>query len=292
MAGRSRFQNKHKSRMRVVILTIDQPNQVALCRKLEPHCDIGAIVLSENVPRKTPSTPRLVHSLINRASARLAGRPFVNAWQQLQKSYHESYPSYPDTRIVRVKNVNDAATIQTIEEISPDLVIVSGTNMVGKRILGMAAQGIGAVNLHTGLSPYIKGGPNCTNWCLAAGAFHLIGNTVMWLDPGIDSGNIIASEQTPLTGRETLSELHWKVMEHAQAMYVSVVAKLARAEPVPSVPQDTIGSGKTYYSIDWNLRAMLNARYNFKNQYRAYFTDPSRQLTQASSLTLLPILES
>lgn len=278
--------------MRVVILTMDQPNQAALCRKLEQHCDISAIVLSQNVPRKTPPATRRLHSLVNRASARLVGRPFVNAWQQLQKSYNESYANYPDTQIVRVKNVNDAATIQTIEGISPDLVIVSGTNMVGRRILEMAAHGIGAVNLHTGLSPYIKGGPNCTNWCLAEGSFHLIGNTVMWLDPGIDSGNIIASEQTNLTGRETLSELHWKVMEHAQAMYVSVVAKLARGEWVPSVPQDSIGSGKTYYSIDWDLQAMLNARYNFKNQYRTYFTDPSRQLVQTSSLTLLPILES
>ncbi|MGZ8835434.1 MAG: formyltransferase family protein [Pyrinomonadaceae bacterium] len=202
-----------------------------------------------------------------------------------------SYANFPEAPTVRVKNVNDPATIRTIEEISPDLIIVSGTNLVGKRILEMASQRIGAVNLHTGLSPYIKGGPNCTNWCLAERSFHLIGNTVMCLDPGIDSGNIIASEQTRLTGCETLAGLHWKVMEHAQAMYVSVVSKLARGDSVPSRAQDSIDAGKTYYSIDWNLRAMLNARYNFKHHYRSYFTDPERQLAQTSSLILLPILE-
>ena len=278
--------------MKVVILTMDQANQAALCHKLEPHCEIGAIVLSENVPRKSTPATRRVHSVVNRASARLAGRPFVNAWQKLQASYKQLYAHFPDAPIVRVKNINDAAAIRTIEETSPDLIIVSGTNLVGKRILEMASHGIGAVNLHTGLSPYIKGGPNCTNWCLAERSFHFIGNTVMWLDPGIDSGNIIASEQTTLTGRETLAGLHWKVMEHAQAMYVSVVAKLARGESVPSVPQDRIASGKTYNSIDWNLWAMLNARYNFKYHYRSYFTDPERQSAQTSSLVLLPILEA
>jgi methionyl-tRNA formyltransferase len=281
-----------KGSMKVVILTIDQPNQAALCRKLEPHCEIAAIVLSENVPRKSPPVARRMRSLINRASTRVAGRPFIHAWQQLQRSYQESYGDLPAAPIVRVKNVNDAATIRAIEKVSPDLIIVSGTNLVGRKVLEMSSRGIGAVNLHTGLSPYIKGGPNCTNWCLAERSFHLIGNTVMWLDPGIDSGNIIASEQTRLTGQETLAELHWEVMEHAQAMYVTVIGKLARGESVPSVAQDSIGTGKTFYSIDWNLRAMLNARHNFENHYRLFFTNAEGRLAHTSRLTLLPILEA
>lgn len=276
--------------MRAVILTLEQANQAALCHKLKSQCDVAAVVLSENVPRKRAAPARQLQSFVNRVSARLAGRPFIDAWRQLQISYESSYPNFPDVPLVRVRNINDAATIRVIEETSPDLIIVSGTNLVGRKIIALGADRIGVVNLHTGLSPYIKGGPNCTNWCLAEGSFHLIGNTVLWLDAGIDSGNIIASEQTALTGSETLAELHWKVMEHAHAMCVCVVSKLARGESVPSVPQDSLGSGKTYYNIDWNAPAMLKARYNFKHHYRSYFTNRERQSVTPKA-TVLPILE-
>jgi methionyl-tRNA formyltransferase len=220
----------------------------------------------------------------------LLGHPFIAAWQQLQDSYAELYPHFPDVPLVRVKNINDPATIKVIEETSPDLILVSGTNLVGKKIIEIASRRSGVLNLHTGLSPYIKGGPNCTNWCLAERDFHLIGNTVMWLDAGIDSGNIIASEQTALSGSETLTELHWKVMEHAHAMCVCVVAKLASSESVPSVPQHSLGSGKTFYTADWNARAILRARHNFRRHYRSYFTDRDRQLA-GSRTAVLPILE-
>lgn len=277
--------------MKVVILTGDQPNQAALCHKLKPHCEISAIVLSENRSRKSPPPARQLRLLANRISGRLAGRPFINAWQQLQQSYRELYPNFPEVPIVRVQNVNDALTVQTIEKNSPDLIIVSGTNLVGRKIIGLTSQKMRMVNLHTGLSPYIKGAPNCTNWCLAEKSFHLIGNTVMWLDAGIDTGNIIASEQTPLNGHETLDELHWKVMEHAHAMLVQAVRKLAKGESLSSIPQDSIDAGKTFYNIDWDASAMLKARRNFKRHYSSYFADTERRRVQASALKLLPISE-
>jgi folate-dependent phosphoribosylglycinamide formyltransferase PurN len=277
--------------MKVIILTGDEAIQAALCHKLKPHCDIKAIILSENVPRKSPPASRQLRLLVNRVAGRLIGSPFVTAWRQLQQSYKELYPSFPDAPIIRVKNVNDAATIHAIEETSPDLIIVSGTNLVGRKIIEMASNRMGVVNLHTGISPYVKGGPNCTNWCLAEMSFHLIGNTVMWLDAGIDTGNILATEQTPLTGHETLSELHWKVMEHAHSLYVKAVCKLAKGEPVPAIPQDSIGAGKTFYTINWGGWAMLKARLNFKRHYSSYFANTGRQRVQASGLTLHPISE-
>lgn len=277
--------------MKVVILTGDQPNQAALCHKLKPHCEISAIVLSENRSRKSPPHARRLRLLVNRISGRLAGRPFINAWQQLQQSYRTLYPNFPEVPVVRVQNVNDALTVQTIEENAPDLIIVSGTNLVGRKIIGLTSQKMRMVNLHTGLSPYIKGAPNCTNWCLAEKSFHLIGNTVMWLDAGIDTGNIIASEQTPLNGDETLDELHWKVMEHAHAMLVQAVRKLAGGETLSSIPQDSIDAGKTFYNIDWDASAMLKARRNFRRHYASYFTDTERRRVQASALKLLPISE-
>ena len=276
-------------RFRAIVLTGAQPNQAALCHKLSAHCEIAAIVLSENVPRQQPTTLRKLRLLANRISGRLVGYSLVDAWQNMQQSYNHLYPKFPDVPTVHVKNINDAATLEAIAKHSPDLIVVSGTNLVGKKVIEAANKTGGVVNLHTGISPYVKGGPNCTNWCLAEAAFHLIGNTVMWLDTGIDTGKIIATEQTSLTGQETLRELHWKVMEHAHSLYIGAINRIANGEPVPSVPKGSIAEGKTYYTVEWSFGAIQRALSNFKRHYAPYFMDSARLRTDSATLKLFPL---
>jgi methionyl-tRNA formyltransferase len=121
---------------------------------------------------------------------------------------------------------------------------------------------IGILNLHTGLSPYVKGGPNCTNWCIANQDFHLIGNTIMWIDKGIDTGNILTTEFTLINGNENLSELHLKVMEHAHNLYISAVKFLVKGKR-QSVKQSDIADGVTFYTKQWNLKQKFKLVKNF-----------------------------
>src|SRR5206468_12540277 len=121
--------------------------------------------------------------------------------------YDRLHPAFPQTPI-QVADINAPEVLALVEREKPDLVVVSGTNLLKPPLIAKIRETGKVVNLHTGISPFIKGGPSCTNWCLALRRFDLIGNTVMWLDAGIDSGAIIATERTPLTGRESLLELH------------------------------------------------------------------------------------
>ena len=125
------------------------------------------------------------------------------------------------------------------------------------------------LNLHTGVSPYIKGGPNCTNWCLANN-YYLIGNTIMKLDKGIDSGAIIATECTALDGNETLFELHHKVMEHGFNLYVKVISCYVKDKvALKSIPQDNISNkGNLFYTKDWTIFKVIRAYYNFIFLYK------------------------
>lgn len=257
--------------MKVVILTGNQGNQRALCHKMARACEVAAIVVSDNIPRKKPSLMKKVRSLANRVAGRLAGREFVETWLKMLGDYDAEFPAFPDVPIIRVKNVNDAGCVEALAKYAPDLTIVSGTNLVGKKVIGASRK---IVNLHTGISPYVKGGPNCTNWCLAKNWFHLIGNTVMWLDLGIDTGKLIATEQTPLSGDETLLELHRKVMDHAHDLYVRAVRQIGEGKAVPSVPQDAIAEGVTFYTADWNAKEQRAALMNFRDDYKNYFADP------------------
>ena len=274
--------------MRVMILTAEHPNEAALCHKLKGTCQLVGIVLSRNRTRK-----RLSHRarlLLNQVEGRLLRSPFVATWHQLQDRYHCLYPSVPDVPTIRVHNVNDRETLQLLRQVAPHLVLVSGTNLVGQGILEWAAQEkVGIINLHTGLSPYIKGGPNCTNWCLAERDFHLIGNTVMWLNAGIDSGPIIATEQTPLRGLETLVELHWNVMEHAHDICLRAVQALSAGRVLPRIAQASIAEGRTFSSLEWNSRAMWTAWWNFKTCYRPEFFTGTEYQARSSRLMLYPL---
>jgi methionyl-tRNA formyltransferase len=273
------------------LLTNGQANQKALAHRIAAKATIAAVVVSKNIPKKKAGTIKRFRLLINAAFGRSVGRPFVETWNMLLAAYEAEFLSFPSDNVIQVDNVNDGETLGAIEAHSPDLVVVSGTNIVGRKIIEAASDYKGIVNLHTGISPYVKGGPNCTNWCLAKGWFHLIGNTVMWLDRGIDTGNIIATEQTKLDGSETLFELHKKVMDHAHAVYADVIGKIGRGEPVPSVAQSEIGNGTQFNSADWNGFQMRRALTNFRTSYKPYFAEDRVHSLDSASLKLLPTLD-
>lgn len=275
--------------MKVVILTTEQGNQVALCNKLAECCEVVGIVLSQNVPRRKKPFRHRVAGFASRASARLLGRPFLEAWSQMQREYLKRYPRLPDVPTARVNNINDEGTLQMLRQQQPDLIVVSGTNLVNRQTVESAPNKARFINLHTGISPFVKGGPNCSNWCLAERSFQLIGNTIMWLDLGIDSGNIITTEQTRLTGSESLFELHWKVMEHAHDLYCRVVSLLRKGHELPSVPQESIGLGKTFYGVEWNGLAARRALRNFKVHYPKFFQNPDPSGAGEKALKLIPL---
>jgi methionyl-tRNA formyltransferase len=165
-------------------------------------------------------------------------------------------------------DVNAASVAALIAREAPDLVVVSGTNLLRAPLIEQIAGRARIMNLHTGISPYLKGGPNCTNWALALDRLELIGSTIMWLDRGIDTGAIVATEQAPLDGRESLRALHLRVMEHAHDLYTRCYARAVAGDALPAVPQTAIGEGMLLRSRDWDTTQMLRALANFYRRYR------------------------
>jgi hypothetical protein len=90
----------------------------------------------------------------------------------------------------------------------------------------------------------------------------------MWIDSGIDSGALIATERTPLSGKESLLQLNIAVMEHAHALYVRCIRRFIERSELPSVPQATLPSNRLFLSKDWGLRQMVMAWFNFCFYFR------------------------
>jgi len=254
--------------MLVSIFVNKCPIQQALVNKISKEVDIDAIFRSENILQQKKKTSFYYMKRAVRVPFEL---PFRSAWEKLKKTYSLQYPDMPiDVKYKYVDNINDEIVINYIKEKKPSLIIVSATTMVKNEIINEAKK-INCIilNLHTGVSPYIKGGPNCTNWCLANN-YYLIGNTIMTLNAGIDSGAIIATECTKLNGEESLSELHYKVMEHGFDLYTKVIRCYVHDGILPkAIPQNDISTNVSlFYTKDWTITKVIKAYFNYKFFYR------------------------
>jgi len=276
--------------MRVLLLTCDQPNQWALAHRMAQHADLAAIVFSEN--RTARSAESKTVSRIRRLVRGLAGFPFRQAWFGLQKTYRDEFGGPPDVETIRVPEVNDPEVARFVERIRPDLVLVSGTNLLRGPLIEAATScsRLGVVNLHTGLSPYLRGGPNCTNWCLALSRPWLVGNTVMWIDQGIDSGDLITTECTPLNGSEGLKDLHRKVMDHAHDLVLRAMTAINGGEQRRHPQADFEEPGDLYLTRDWTpLRSFL-ALCHHRLGYRRAFVNGTvkRERAGLNTIDLVP----
>jgi methionyl-tRNA formyltransferase len=258
--------------MKIVLWIGNESNQKALANKIHAHFPIRGIILETKAHKPKITLKKVVEKIIEK----LFLPSIAKAWWGMKKKYDSDYPNYPNVQILNVENINSDLAFNFTEELNPDLILVSGTRLVKDRMLSLQPK-MGILNLHTGLSPYIKGGPNCTNWCIASKQFHLIGNTIMWIDLGIDTGNILTTEFTPLHGNENLPEIHFKVMEHAHSLYVKAVRFLDNGN-FKSVAQSSITKGKTYYTKEWTLTQKILLVLNSKKMSN-YFKDA--KVTQA-----------
>lgn len=194
--------------------------------------------------------------------------PYRRAWFQLMHHYTKVFPDFPNVSTLRTTDINSKEVATKIRSLENTLFVVSGTNLLSQPLLELVQSSSKVINLHTGISPYVKGGPNCTNWCLANNQLSRIGNSVLWIDKGIDSGNLIATEQTDIRGVSSLLELHIRVMDHAHELYVRVIRRVLSDQVVPSVAQWNFVEKNLYFTKDWNLRARIKGLLNYVIRFK------------------------
>ncbi len=111
----------------------------------------------------------------------------------------------------------------------------------------------------------------------------------MWLDRGIDSGGIIATERPHLSGTESLAELQERVLGHGVDLYSRCIERLSAGD-VEGIPQSDIGAGRTFYSREWGATPMLRAITNHRWRYRPEaLSRQSRGVTQPLLVSLPPV---
>lgn len=108
----------------------------------------------------------------------------------------------------RVSSVNSAETIALLQRLQPQLVVVNGTRIISSSVLD--SLDCPFINIHAGITPHYRG-VHGGYWALAEGHPEEVGTTVHVVDPGVDTGTVLAKayfDTSPADSIATYPYLH------------------------------------------------------------------------------------
>ena len=140
--------------------------------------------------------------------AMLVGHAFLGKRVDLREfAPLEEIAAFYKLPIVKVQNVNDAESEAALRSLSPDLGVIVGGRIVKPNILGVPKHGV--LNKHSAILPKHRG-LSGEYWCLYYEDFEHLGVTVHYVDPGLDSGNILVQKKLVFEKGDTPQSLRFK----------------------------------------------------------------------------------
>ncbi len=128
---------------------------------------------------------------------------------------------------VEVPHINHPDVVALADKHQPDVIAVFGTSLIKGPLLQRGRLGI--VNLHGGLSPHYRGA-DCTFWALYNEEVDQIGCTLHFIDPGIDTGALIAHVCPEVRDGDDELTLFWRAVRDSAEAYAELLQRLARGE--------------------------------------------------------------
>ena len=153
--------------------------------------------------------------------------------------------------------VRDSSFLDTFQKLNPEMVVVVAFGQIlPKEMIGYPS--MHCLNIHPSLLPKYRGAAPI-NWPIIRGETKT-GVTIMLMDEGMDSGDILMQEKTDIGAAETYGELHDRLAELGARLLIKTIEQMAGGT-AKTKQQDA--SGVTFAprlkketgNIDWNNKA-------------------------------------
>ena len=147
----------------------------------------------------------------------------------------KEYANQKGFTIYQPEKIRDNKEIlDIIRKINPDVIcVVAYGKIIPKEILD--APKYGCINVHPSLLPKYRG-PAPIQWAILNGD-EKTGVTTMYLDEGMDSGDIILQEETLIDKNETSGELWYRLSKMGSKLLVETLEKIEKKE-APRIKQE------------------------------------------------------
>lgn len=163
-----------------------------------------------------------------------------------------------DIPVYQPLKAREESFVDTLKEMNPELIVVVAFGQIlPKSILDIPKYG--CVNVHASLLPRYRGAAPL-NWVIINGE-EKTGVTTMYMDEGLDTGDMILKSEIPLDDEITAGELHDKMMIDGSKVLKETIDLIEKGE----APREKQSNEDTCYSpimnkslgnIDWNKSAI------------------------------------
>ena len=157
--------------------------------------------------------------------------------------------------------INEQSHIDAIIEMSPDLIISYGCSIIKGPLIEYFDKKF--INIHLGLSPYYKGaGTNF--WPFVNNELTFVGVTFMYLDKGIDTGNIIHQMRADIKPNDDIHQIGNRLIRDMSKELVKLIHVFPMIRGVVgSISGDS--KVKVYRMKDYTEESVRTAYNNLKN---------------------------
>lgn len=125
--------------------------------------------------------------------------------------------------VLQPKRVREDGFLPILKELDPDVIVVAAFGqIIPKTILELPK--FGCINVHTSLLPKYRGAAPI-QWAVINGESKT-GVTIMYMDEGIDTGDIIMKEEVAIDAKETGGSLHDKLAECGGALLLKTLTAI------------------------------------------------------------------
>lgn len=159
--------------------------------------------------------------------------------------------------------IKEPEAVAELEKYQADLFVVAAFGqLLSEEILNMPEYG--CINIHASLLPAYRGAAPI-QWAVLNGEKES-GVTIMQMDKGLDTGDMLLKRSVELSPKETGDSLHDKLMHLGAELIVEALPKLEKGELVPEKQKDELSSyakklTKAMGQIDWSKDAVSLERW-------------------------------
>ncbi len=221
--------------MKIVCLIRGKPHHRYFVNTIHKHHGVALVV--EERPEAAGRLQRLIgrRGLVGALQAFRHKAGGGRKHHELQAIFSNDWKRYArDLDVMKASNINDAAVVEALTRIGPDLILDHGTSIVRGQVLETSEL---CLNLHWGLSPYYRG-TACTEWALINCDAHNIGVTIHELSKNIDGGGIVAQSRIKLEPVDTVSRINYRLTHAGTDLVVDIIHRLKDGERLSTRTQD------------------------------------------------------
>ena len=160
--------------------------------------------------------------------------------------------------VFQPERVSNKDFVVTLKQLAPDIIVVAAFGqLLPQKVLDIPPCGV--INIHPSLLPKYRGAAPI-QWALINGEKET-GVTLMLLDAGEDTGDIICMHKISIEEKDTTETLHQQLAWLGAQRLVELLAKLPHGQPPPAKPQNHIEAThaprltKDVGQINWNENA-------------------------------------